>query len=139
MSEAYPFEQLVLFLYTADLPRTADFYENSLGLPLVLDQGACRIYGVSATGFVGFCQQGTAVGRTVANPEGVIITLVSEDVDGWYERLRGRGVAIEKPPTLNETYNIYHLFVRDPNGYLVEIQRFLDPAWPAVPRSYTII
>jgi hypothetical protein len=26
--------------------------------------------------------------------------------------------------------NIYHCFLRDPNGYLIEIQRFLDPAWP---------
>ena len=129
MKDAYPFEQLVLFLYTADLPRTAVFYEQMLGLPLALDQGVCRIYRVSETGFVGFCQQGTAVGRATADPDGVIVTLVSQDVDGWYERLLGRGVAIEKPPTLNERYNIYHLFVRDPNGYLVEIQRFLDPAW----------
>ena len=37
---------------------------------------------------------------------------------------------MEKPPTYNPTYHIYHLFVRDPDGYLVEIQTFLDPAWP---------
>jgi extradiol dioxygenase family protein len=25
----------------------------------------------------------------------------------------------------------YHLcFLRDPNGYFIEIQQFLDPAWP---------
>jgi catechol 2,3-dioxygenase-like lactoylglutathione lyase family enzyme len=40
-------------------------------------------------------------------------------------------VAIEKRPTMNTTYNIYHFFMRDPDGYLVEIQRFLDPAWPS--------
>jgi hypothetical protein len=34
-----------------------------------------------------------------------------------------------KPPTYNERYQIYHLFARDPNGYLIEIQRFEDPRW----------
>ena len=33
------------------------------------------------------------------------------------------------PPALNPEYGIYHCFLRDPNGYLVEIQRFLDPSW----------
>ena len=31
----------------------------------------------------------------------------------------------------NERFDIYNFFARDPDGYLVEIQRFLDPAWPA--------
>jgi len=61
----------------------------------------------------------------------VILTLVSDDVDGWGEYLQKEGVAIEKHPQLNPAFNIYHLFVRDPDQRLVEIQRFLDPAWPA--------
>ena len=27
--------------------------------------------------------------------------------------------------------NIYHMLVRDPAGYLVELQTFLDPRWDA--------
>ena len=38
------FDQLVTFLYTRDLEQSAVFYGETLGLPLVLDQGACRIY-----------------------------------------------------------------------------------------------
>ncbi|HEY9804664.1 MAG TPA: VOC family protein, partial [Leptolyngbyaceae cyanobacterium] len=55
---------------------------------------------------------------------GVIFTLVTQQVDEWYEYLKKLGVEFEKPPTLNEKYNIYHCFLRDPNGYLIEIQRF---------------
>ena len=55
--------------------------------------------------------------------------IVTQEVDRWYEHLRARGVAFEKPPALNPKYNIYHCFLRDPNGYLIEIQRFQDPAW----------
>jgi catechol 2,3-dioxygenase-like lactoylglutathione lyase family enzyme len=123
-----PFDQQVTFLYTADLAATADFYENRLGLPLVLDQSACRIYRVAHNAFVGFCSHSSA--GSAASPTGVVLTLVTDDVDRWYERLQAQGVEFEKTPALNQEFNIYHCFLRDPNGYLLEIQRFLDPAWP---------
>ncbi len=130
-----PLEQLVTFLYTTNLEATADFYERILGLKLILDQGSCRIYQVSPDGFIGFCAQGTAVDRQAADNSGVIVTLVSHHVDEWYDFLQQENVPIEKPPTLYEKFNIYHLFIRDPNGYLVEIQTFLDPSWPT-PTTY---
>lgn len=121
------FDQQVTFLYTSDLEATAAFYEDLLKLPLVLDQGVCRIYRVSGDGFLGFCESG-AVQK---EPGGVIVTFVTRDVDGWYAQLRARGVEFEKAPAHNPKFSIYHCFLRDPNGYLLEIQTFLDPAWPA--------
>ncbi len=53
-----------------------------------------------------------------------IFTLVTQQVDEWFEYLQKRGVEFEKPPTFNEKYQIYHCFLRDPDGYLIEIQRF---------------
>jgi catechol 2,3-dioxygenase-like lactoylglutathione lyase family enzyme len=119
-------EQQVTFLYTANLSQTAAFYENILGLPLVLDQGSCRIYQVQGAAFLGFCQHMDMP----PEPGGIILTLVSQEVDRWADYLQAHGVALEKPPTLYARFNIYHCFLRDPNGYLIEIQRFLDPAWP---------
>ena len=126
MTDRPPLQQQVTFIYTRDLRESAEFYENALGLPLVLDQGSCRIYRVHGDAFLGICQRADVAPA----PDGVIVTLVSDDVDGWYAHLLASGVAIEKPPSRNAQYNIYHLFLRDPNGYLVEIQTFLDPAWP---------
>jgi catechol 2,3-dioxygenase-like lactoylglutathione lyase family enzyme len=120
-------EQQVTFLATEDLEASAAFYEGVLGLPLVLDQGVCRIYQVAGGAFVGFCEH---LPRA-AGEQPLILTLVSQDVDGWYNYVSAQGVVVEKPPAMNTTYNIYHFFMRDPDGYLVEIQRFLDPAWPA--------
>ena len=122
-----PFDQQVTFLYTRDLAASAYFYGEVLGLPLVLDQGLCRIYRVSGDAFLGVCQRD---GATV-NPATVIVTFVTDDVDGWHARLVARGVVFEKAPALNPAYNIYHCFLRDPAGWLLEIQQFLDPAWPA--------
>lgn len=130
MKTPYKFDQFVTFLYTDDLAASRHFYADILGLPLTLDQGGCLIFTVCPNSFLGVCTSGAATQKAVERPEGVIVTLVSDDVDGWHARLVAAGVTIEKPPTLYEKFNIYHLFVRDPNGYLVEIQRFLDPSWP---------
>jgi catechol 2,3-dioxygenase-like lactoylglutathione lyase family enzyme len=120
----------ITFLGTADLVGTARFYEDVLGLPLVLDQGKCRIYRAARGAFVGFCQRPS---RPAV--EGVIITLVTREVDEYCDLLRGRGVVFEKDPAPNAEYRIYHCFLRDPNGYLVEIQRFDDPRWRDEPGS----
>jgi catechol 2,3-dioxygenase-like lactoylglutathione lyase family enzyme len=123
-----PVHQQVTFLYTCDLAATARFYEEVLSLKLALDQGDCRIYRVSRDGYLGFCQRQAVPERSA----GVIFTLVTQEVDEWYRYLSGRGVTFEKPPTLNPRYGIYHCFLRDPNGYLIEVQRFLDSSWPGV-------
>ena len=119
-------DRQITFLYTRDLATTARFYEQILGLPLVLDQGSCRIYRVSGDGYLGFCQREAAPEQ----PTGIILTIVTDEVDEWYRYLKAQNVDFKKSPTYNPDYNIYHCFLRDPNGYLIEIQRFLDPSWP---------
>lgn len=120
----FSIEQQITFLYTKDLDNTTEFYEQILGLKMVLDQGACRIFQVSSDGYLGFCLKDKP---SLAG--GLIFTIVSENVDEWYQVLVENGVMIEKPPSLNEQYQIHHLLFRDPNGYMIEIQRFLDSEW----------
>jgi catechol 2,3-dioxygenase-like lactoylglutathione lyase family enzyme len=115
----------ITFCVTHDLETTAGFYERVLGLPLVLDQGRCRIYGVAGRSYLGFCERDTEF-----STEGIILTLVTDDVDAWFESLSDRDVEIEEKPRYNPEYGIYHFFLRDPNGYRLEVQRFEDPRWP---------
>jgi len=117
-----PVAQQITFLDTRDLARTADFYERILGLRLARDQGRCRIYHVSGNAYVGFCE--TPEADAVS---GLTLTLVADDVDGWCRELAREGVEIVKPPADNPPYRIYNAFVRDPDGRLVEIQRFWEP------------
>ena len=98
-----------------------------LGLDLVLvQQGGCRIYRTAPGAFLGICKE--RQGR-VSNQDGLVICLVSQDVDGWHDRLSAAGIAIETPPTYSEVFGVYHIFLRDPDGHLVEIQRFDDADW----------
>ncbi len=117
-----PFEQTVTFLHTADLEAVTRFYVGTLNLPLVRDQGVCRIFCAAPGAYLGFCTHLDA-----PRPEGVILTLVTGDVDGWYARLAAQGVEFVKPPAHNSKYHIYHCFLKDPDGYLVEIQKFDEP------------
>ncbi len=122
------FEQQVTFLYASNLSESSNFYQNVLGLKLVLDQGPCHIFQVAGEAFLGVCQCGD---DCPVSPEGVIVTFVSDDVDGWHQKLVSNGANVEAPPALNERFNIYHVFLHDPDGYTLEIQQFRDPAWPA--------
>ena len=57
----------------------------------------------------------------------LIITFVTDDVDGCHARLSAASVPTDGPPRENPRYQIYHFFARDPAGYRVEVQRFLHP------------
>ncbi len=39
-----PFDAAITFCYVPDLDAASGFYGDVLGLPLVLDQGGCRLY-----------------------------------------------------------------------------------------------
>jgi predicted enzyme related to lactoylglutathione lyase len=120
-------QQQVTWVYTDDLDGTCEFYARSLGLALVLDQGSCRIYRTGADAFLGVCR--SRPGRSV-EPKGVVLTLVTNQVDDWYRRLSREGAPLDAPPALSEAFNVYSFFTRDPNGYRIEFQSFRDPAWP---------
>jgi len=118
------FDSIITFLPTRDLAQTARFYEEVLNLELALDQTRCRIYRVAEGGFLGFCLK-----DKVTPQDGVMLTLVTEEVDHWQTLLKEHEVPIEKGPVFNPDFQIYQMFLRDPNGYLIEIQRFEDPRW----------
>ena len=131
------FAQQVTFLFCPDLNASDAFYRGLLGLPLVLDQGSCLIYRTGQEAFLGFCHITENIAAVTAT--GLVLTLVVDgqaEVDQWYEYLLSASAAgtIERSPAFNPRFNIYHLFLRDPAGYLVEIQSFLDPSWPRVGR-----
>ncbi len=112
---------LIVFLGTKDLEITHRFYHEVIGLSLYKDQGLCRIYAVEGGGKLGFCQHITIIHEE----KSPIITLVTEDVDRLYEKLTEKGFTVKHPPKENPKFNIYHFFIEDPNGYTLEIQKFL--------------
>jgi catechol 2,3-dioxygenase-like lactoylglutathione lyase family enzyme len=135
MSNHPPIFQQVTWIYTKDLDGTAAFYTDVLGLQQVFDQGLCRIMRMADNSFLGVCF--ARPGRHV-EPNGVVITMVSEEksgVDAWYDKFQTSGASTEGAPEAKEDFNVYCFFAKDPNGYLIEFQCFLDPAWAAATKQ----
>jgi len=120
------FDQFVVFVSVSDLTIAHEFYTDVLGLEMVLDQGQCRIYRVAAEAYLGLCDNPETAGAT----GGAIITLVTDRVDEVYDGLLASGVVVDHAPAYNPRFDIYHAFVRDPDGNRIEIQQFRDLRWP---------
>lgn len=57
----------------------------------------------------------------------VLVTLVVNDIEGWYERLKSRGVKLLTELQHREEIQIRCFFLEDPGGYSLEVQQFLKP------------
>ena len=117
------FNQQITFLHAENLVRTKKFYSDVLGLQLVRDQGICLIFQVTDSAYLGFCEHI----EPIKQGRRIILTLVTDNVDSWYSELIGKKVDIVAPPKANPKYQIYHFFLKDPDGYWIEIQSFNDP------------
>lgn len=114
-------KQQITWVYTHDLEGTCAYYHDVLGLELERDEGAARIFLTGGRAAIGVC---LAFEDRVVEPAGGMITLVTDDVDGWYALLEARGAELLGPPERLEKFGIYSFFSRDPNGYVIEIQSF---------------
>lgn len=112
----------IAFYPCVDLERTRHFYEVILGLELVRNQKTCLIFKTAQEAFIGFCKH-----EDVSSHKGLIITLLTDEVDEVYTHLKSHSIETEHEPSLNEFYGIYHFFAKEPNGYRLEIQRFVEP------------
>ena len=116
----------VTFLYYDDLGPAVDFYENILEFELVEDQEWAKIYRTSSSSFIGLVDGTRGFRKPLAN-SAVLCTLVVDDVPGWYERLKARGVKILREPQVYEEIQVHCFFFEDPGGYAYEVEQFLKP------------
>lgn len=113
----------ISFYGTNDLEKTDKFYKKFFGLEVYKDQGKCKIYKIQGAGMIAFCEHM----EVLTNDKSPIITFLTEQVDETYEKFNNMdGIKIESKPVKNNNFNIYQFFAKDPNGYTLEIQKFLD-------------
>jgi catechol 2,3-dioxygenase-like lactoylglutathione lyase family enzyme len=116
----------ITFLYYKDLTAAQHFYEEIMGFELAEDQGWAKIYRVSGNAFVGLVDE-TRGSLKVQENSAVMLTLVSDDVRGWYEYLQEKDVEFVREFGISEEIQIEYFFIRDPGGYIIEIEKFLKP------------
>jgi catechol 2,3-dioxygenase-like lactoylglutathione lyase family enzyme len=111
----------ITFLYYRDLAATARFYEDDLGLELVIDQGWSRIYRLCDGAHVGLVDETKGMHR--AHPvKPVQVCLRVPDVDAWYTWVAAHDVAGLSPVRRNDALGIRAFVFDDPEGYQIEVQ-----------------
>lgn len=126
-----PIHAQITFLYYRDLDSAATFYEEVMGLHLVEDQKWAKIYRVAGNAFVGIVAGERGFHRPQAR-NAILLTLVVDDVPGWYGHLAGHGVRMLSPVQHRPEIQIRCFFLEDPGGYTLEIQQFLRPDLDAI-------
>lgn len=119
--------QITFLYYTPEtFERASAFYEHTLGLHPVEDQGWARIFAAAPGAFIGIVDERR--GSLKAKPDSaVLLTLVVDDVSAWHDYLKARDVPILRGPDRNEEIQVEHCFIEDPGGYRIELQTFLKP------------
>ena len=114
-------EGFITFLYYKDLKKAMHFYEEVMGLQLIVDQGWSKIYRVTGDAYVGLVDEGRGYHRS-STTKPVIICLVVPDVDSWHRHLKEKGVDNLSDPADSKELKIRSFILTDPEGYVIEIQ-----------------
>jgi catechol 2,3-dioxygenase-like lactoylglutathione lyase family enzyme len=109
-------KRIVADVAAADPAAAKRFYQDVLGLELLMDHGWIATYGSpeKMTVQISFASQG---GSDTPIPD---LSIEVDDVDAALARMRTAGFAIEYGPA-NEPWGVRRFFVRDPFGKLVNV------------------
>ena len=114
---------LITFLYYEDLEKAAKFYSEVMGFKLTTDQRWSKIFRVAENAYVG-CVDGSVGYHKPSPTKPVMLTVVVDDPDAWYEHFKAHGVETLNEPHDDEELNLRIFLLKDPEGYVIEIQKF---------------
>ena len=118
-------EKLITFFYYKDLQEGIDFYGDFLGFELKIDQGFCKIYQISTSGYVGIVDEKKGMHKT--HPvKPVQICFRVPDVMAFYEYCKYHEVNNLSKLFTNNTLKIKAFVFNDPEGYQIEIQESIE-------------
>ena len=118
--------RLITFFYYENLNKAADFYQNVMGFKLVQDQSWAKIFQVAENAYVG-CVDGNVGYQKPSKEKPVMLTVVVDDPDAWFRKLQKHDVNIINEPHDDKELNLRIFLIRDPEGYVIELQKFYAP------------
>lgn len=116
----------ITFLYYRDLEPIARFYQEIMGFELVEDQEWAKVYRVSGNAYLGIVDE-TRGFHKAQEKNAVLITLATDDLFGWYDYLKRKGVKLLTEVREVEEIQVRCFFLEDPGGYTIEVEQFLRP------------
>ncbi|HEY9281502.1 MAG TPA: VOC family protein [Eoetvoesiella sp.] len=109
-------KRVVANIATKDLEQARVFYQNILGLDLLMDHGWFQTYGsqVQMTIQISFASEG---GSGTPVPD---LSIEVDNLDAVYQQMKDAGFSIEYGPA-SEPWGVRRFYVRDPFGRLINI------------------
>ena len=113
------FKATVVWFYYKDMEGIQRFYEEVLGMDLIVDQGWAKIYPAGPTGYFGLVDEKLGM-HNYTEQKAVTMSFFTADIDGWYEHLSTNDAIEMRSPRIEEE-DEYRAFVAyDPEGYFLE-------------------
>ena len=116
----------ISWIYTQDIDLTSKFFRDLMRFECLRETADTCLFRTTRNSAIGVCR---VFGDRVVEPKGGMISLVTADVDALHARLLNNGAHIDEAPQRLERFGIYRFALRDPNGYVIEIQQFDDADW----------
>lgn len=117
---------LLTFFYYKDLDKAAEFYEKIMGFELVQDQQWAKIFKVQENSYMG-CVDGNVGYHKYSDTKPVMLTVIVDDPDAWYEHFKENNIETLNEPHDDKELNLRIFLLEDPEGYVIEIQKFYEP------------
>jgi len=123
--EGLGFKATIVWFYYKDMGGIQRFYEDILGLELIVDQGWAKIYPIGPTGYFGLVDEKRGMHK-FTEEKAVTLSLITDDIDGWYDYVTSNGAIEMRSQSISDT-DRYRAFVAyDPGGYFLEWDVFQE-------------
>ncbi|MEP2668403.1 MAG: VOC family protein [Cyclobacteriaceae bacterium] len=125
--EGLGFNATITWLYYKDMLLMENFYEQTLGLSLIADQGWAKIYQSSSSGYIGLVDERRGM-HNHTEMKAVNVSFILKDIDGWFKYVNeNKTFELRSNEIGTGPENKYRAFVGfDPEGYYMEFDTFYE-------------
>ncbi len=113
-------------IWSEDLNNLLPFYRDTLGLPVGMESPEFVFFGDPNGPGLGLGTHSEVHGAN-SDPARHMVGLITDDIDGDYERLKGKGVEFIETPTAGGEGGPRMATLKDPEGNLVQLFQFTEP------------
>lgn len=120
-----PLDEQITMFYYEELDEASEFYGTILGLEKTFDWEWVEFFKTGPASSVGIVRGGEGAYHEPKPGNAVMLSMVTSDVDAWYERIKDRKdlVFLKR---IGDGGGIRSFLLEDPGGYTVEFFEWLD-------------
>lgn len=119
------FKSMITWLYYKNIEGMQRFYEDVMGLEMIVDQGWTKIYQVSSSGFTGLVDETKGM-HSFTKKKAVNVSFIIDDIEGWFAYVKKHQPFVLRSKKIEVgTDKKFQAFIGyDPEGYYMEFDKF---------------